>query len=57
MSKTLFCAAVALLGGMVGANAPADWRSDAPRYTRAAGLAEPPTIDAALVFRPYQRGN
>jgi len=58
MSKLLFCAAAALLGGIVGACAPAEWRSDAARYVLVAALYDGgQTADVSLVYRPYQRGD
>ena len=56
MPKLLFCAAAALLGGLVGAVAPAEWRSDALRYVQVAALYDD-QADVRLVYRPYQRGD
>lgn len=57
MPKLLFCAAAALLGGLVGAVAPAEWRSDASRYVQVAALYDDQAADVRLVYRPYQRGD
>lgn len=56
MSKVLFCAAAALLGGMVGALAPEEWRRDVSRYIVLAALHDGGQVaDVSLVYRPYQR--
>jgi hypothetical protein len=58
MFKVTFCAAAAVLGGLVGASAPAEWRSDSSRYVRVAELFDNGQSAAmALVYRPYQRGD
>jgi hypothetical protein len=58
MFKVTFCAAAALLGGLVGACAPAEWRSNSSRYIRGATLFDTAQSAAmALVYRPYQRGD
>jgi hypothetical protein len=58
MFKVTFCAAAAVLGGLVGASAPAEWRSDSSRYVRVAELFDNAQSAAmTLVYRPYQRGD
>ena len=63
MSKVMFCAAATLLGGLLGASAPAEWRSDSSRYVRVTALFDgarfdgAQSADMALVYRPYQRGD
>lgn len=58
MFKYIYCAAATLIGAMIGANAPADWRGDASRVARTAALADDiQTADLAMVYRPYQKGD
>jgi hypothetical protein len=56
MVKHCYCAAAALIGALIGTNAPAEWRSDAPRVARSIALAEDmQPVDLTIVYRPYQR--
>jgi hypothetical protein len=49
MIKTCFCAIAMMLGALIGANAPAEWRGNAPGIAIAAGVA---SIDIATAYRP-----
>jgi hypothetical protein len=54
MVKSCFCAVATLIGALIGASAPAEWRSDSARYARTAALAnELKPADLAIVYRPY----
>jgi hypothetical protein len=56
MVKICFCAIAMLIGGLIGANAPAEWRSDSARLARTTALAgEPQSLDRAIVNHSFQR--
>jgi hypothetical protein len=55
MLKSLFCAFAALIGSIIGASAPPEWRGDEWRYARISA-ATMQTADLTIVYRPYQRG-
>jgi hypothetical protein len=57
MFKVTFCAPAAVFGGLVGASAPAEWRSDSSRYVRVATSFDTAQSAAIAVYRPYQRGD
>jgi hypothetical protein len=56
MIKTCFCAAALLIGAIIGANAPAEWRGEPSRTTHLMlSAAELQLVDTAMVHAPIQR--
>lgn len=56
MIKACFCAAAMMVGAMIGANAPAEWRGETPRTALLTlSAAELQLVDTAMVYHPTQR--
>ena len=55
MIKACVCSVAVIVGAMIGANAPAEWRTSPRLSDTSMSAAELKPFDIAMVYRPYQR--